>query len=113
MTLIPWLVFIGSAILEVGGDALIRKGLHGRGVLLIIAGVAALGSYGLLVNTVRWDFSKLLGVYIAVFAIVSVLWGRFIFRENIPTTTWVGIGVIALGGFIIQFGQTIVAYFGR
>jgi drug/metabolite transporter (DMT)-like permease len=35
---------------------------------------------------------------------VSVLFGKFAFRENIPGTTWLGLGVILLGGLIIQFG---------
>ena len=39
---------------------------------------------GLVVNLVKWDFSQLLGVYVAVFALVSILAGRFIFGEQIP-----------------------------
>ena len=99
-----WLVFIAAAILEVGGDALIRKGLRGSGLALIVAGFAALGCYGLVVNIVRWDFSRLLGVYVAVFAVISVLAGRVLFRENVPVSTWIGLAVIVAGGLIIQFG---------
>jgi small multidrug resistance family-3 protein len=54
---------------------------------------------------VKWDFSKLLGVYVAVFALISILWGRFVFKENIPISTWVGLTVIIAGGLIIQSGQ--------
>jgi small multidrug resistance family-3 protein len=64
-----------------------------------------LSFYGIAVNMVRWDFSKLLGVYVAVFATLAVLYGRFIFKEHIPPSTWVGIGVIILGGLIIQFAS--------
>ena len=64
-----------------------------------------LGCYGLVVNMVRWDFSKLLGVYVAVFALISILFGRFVFNENIPTATWIGLIVIICGGMIIQFGS--------
>ena len=99
-----WLVFIAAAILEVGGDALIRKGLRGSGLALIVAGFVALGCYGLVVNIVRWDFSRLLGVYVAVFAVISVLAGRVVFRENVPVSTWIGLAVIVAGGLIIQFG---------
>jgi len=99
-----WLVFIAAAILEVGGDALIRKGLRGSGLALIVAGFVVLGCYGLVVNIVRWDFSRLLGVYVAVFAVISVLAGRVVFRENVPISTWVGLAVIVAGGLIIQFG---------
>ena len=99
-----WLVFIAAAILEVGGDALIRKGLRGSGLALIVAGFAVLGCYGLVVNIVRWDFSRLLGVYVAVFAVISVLAGRVVFRESVPVSTWIGLAVIVAGGLIIQFG---------
>jgi drug/metabolite transporter superfamily protein YnfA len=105
MTYFAWVVFICAAILEVGGDAVVRKGLRGSGLMVILIGCAMLGSYGVVVNTVKWDFSKLLGVYVAVFAVISVLFGRFVFEENIPTATWIGLMVIICGGMIIQFGS--------
>jgi small multidrug resistance family-3 protein len=104
MTLVAWILFVIGALLEVGGDAVIRSGLRGGGTILILVGFAVLGSYGLIVNRVECDFSKLFGVYVCVFALVSVLFGKFVFRENIPGTTWLGLGVILLGGLIIQFG---------
>jgi len=99
-----WIIFLGSALLEVGGDAVVRKGLHGSKALIILAGGLMLACYGLLVNTVRWDFSKLLGVYVAIFALVSVMCGRFVFGESVPASTWVGLGIIIAGGLVIQFG---------
>jgi drug/metabolite transporter superfamily protein YnfA len=102
---LSWLVFVIAALLEVSGDAIIRKGLRSSGLFLIILGFVVLGCYGLVVNIVKWDFSKLLGVYVAVFAAISILFGRFVFKETIPTSTWAGLLVIALGGLIIQYGQ--------
>ncbi len=64
-----------------------------------------LAVYGLVVNSVKWDFSRLLGVYIAFFAVVSVLFGRFVFAETVPNTTWVGLALIVMGGALIQFGR--------
>lgn len=104
MTRLAWLVFLAAALLEVGGDAAIRKGLRGNSWLLVVSGFATLGGYGLIVNLVRWDFSRLLGVYVAVFAAVSVLAGRFVFRESVPASTWVGLALIVAGGLVIQFG---------
>ncbi len=98
-------VFLAAALLEVGGDAVIRKGLRGNAPTLIAAGFVMLGAYGLVVNTVRWDFSRLLGVYVTVFAVVSVLWGRFVFKEEVPAATWAGLLLIVAGGLVIQFGQ--------
>jgi drug/metabolite transporter superfamily protein YnfA len=103
--LFPWIVFVAAALLEISGDALIRKGLRSSGLLFIAIGIVALGCYGLIVNSLKWDFSKLMGVYIAVFALISILFGRFVFKESIQSSTWVGLVVIVLGGLIIQFGQ--------
>jgi drug/metabolite transporter (DMT)-like permease len=105
MTYLAWLIFIGAAILEVGGDAVVRKGLRGSGLIIILIGFAMLGCYGVVVNMVKWDFSKLLGVYVAVFACISILFGRFVFKENISLATWIGLAVIVCGGMIIQFGD--------
>jgi drug/metabolite transporter superfamily protein YnfA len=107
MTYLPWLIFIGAAVLEVGGDAVVRKGLRGSSLIVILAGFVMLGSYGVVVNTVKWDFSKLLGVYVAIFAIISVLFGRFVFEESIPNSTWIGLAVISCGAMIIQFGPRL------
>lgn len=105
LPLVAWVIFLAAAVLEVGGDALIRKGLRGNTLLWIIVGCTMLAVYGLVVNLVKWDFSKLLGVYVAVFAVVSVLAGRFLFEEDVSLSTWVGIGIIVVGGVVIQVGQ--------
>ncbi len=107
MTTVAWFIFIAAATLEVAGDAVIRKGLRGSAVWFIIAGFLMLGGYGVVVNTVKWDFSRLLGVYVAVFAVVSVLAGRFVFRETIPTATWLGLAIIVVGGAVIQAGPAL------
>ncbi|MGD0281955.1 MAG: hypothetical protein ABSB95_06295 [Dissulfurispiraceae bacterium] len=107
MTYLAWLIFIAAAILEVGGDAVVRKGLRGSSLIIILIGCSMLGSYGVVVNTVKWDFSRLLGVYVAIFALISILFGRFVFQENIPNSTWIGLAVIICGAMIIQFGNRL------
>ena len=104
MNIIAWLIFLVAAGLEMTGDSLVRRGLRGGGLFWIIAGCAFLSGYGLLVNSVKWDFSKLIGVYVAFFALASVLCGRFLLHEKIPPSTWIGLAVIIAGGLIIQFG---------
>jgi hypothetical protein len=84
MTFLAWFIFIGAAILEVGGDAVVRKGLRGSGLIIILIGFAMLGCYGVVVNMVKWDFSKLLGVYVAIFALISILFGRFDYELGLP-----------------------------
>ena len=61
MPVVAWLLFVAAAVLEVSGDAVIRRGLHGGHLGLIAIGCAMLGTYGATVNLVRWDFARLLG----------------------------------------------------
>ena len=105
MNLAAWLIFVMAAILEVGGDAVVRRGLRGRSAGWILLGCVALAAYGLVVNSVRWDFSKLLGVYVGFFALGSILFGKFVLRETIAPATWLGLALIILGGMVIQFGR--------
>jgi drug/metabolite transporter superfamily protein YnfA len=79
-TLLASSVMLVAAAFEVGGDAFIRAGLRGRGALLVAVGFAVLGSYGIIVNLLPMDFSRLLGAYVGFFAIVSILCGRLIFK---------------------------------
>jgi drug/metabolite transporter superfamily protein YnfA len=98
-------VLIGAAVLEVGGDSLIRKGMRGGGLALVGLGFVVLGSYGVLVNLLDINFSKLLGAYVGVFAVISVLVGRLTFRDHVPASTWAGLAVILGGSLIIHFGR--------
>lgn len=108
-----YLLFFVAAVLEVAGDAVVRRGLRGGGLLLIVLGFAMLGTYGIAVNLVPLDFARLLGAYVAIFAVTGVLVGRFVFRDMVPVSTWLGLSVIVLGGLIIQFGPTVAERFGR
>lgn len=98
-------VMLAAAVFEVGGDAMIRAGLRGYGWVLCGLGIATLGAYGLVVNLLAIDFSKLLASYVAFFAVVSVLFGRLLFAEIVPVSTWAGLSVILVGSAIIQFGH--------
>ena len=97
-------ILAAAALLEVGGDAAVRHGLRGAGVSAVIVGCALLAGYGLLVNSLSWDFSRLMGVYVAIFALVGVLIGHFIFREPISKSLGIGIALIVMGGLVIQKG---------
>ena len=106
MTFLAGLILIAAAVLEVGGDAVVRLGLRAGSPAIIFAGCLAVGCYGLVVNLIKWDFARLLGVYVAVFAMVSVLTGRFLFKEDIPISTWLGLAIIVAGkGVVIQYGK--------
>lgn len=109
MNMMAWSVFVIAALLEVGGDAVIRRGLRGHKIAIVLLGCATLGCYGLLVNSIRWDFSKLLGVYVGFFALVSVLFGWIVFREKIPASTWLGLALIMAGCMVVQFGRRLTS----
>ncbi len=93
-----------AAVLEVSGDFLMRVGLGGRrwGFL---AGALALVGYGLLVNQPAWGFGRTLGLYIAVFFIVSQLIAFITGGERPSPSLWLGGALIILGGLIIYAGQ--------
>lgn len=105
LPILAWLIFVGAAALEVGGDAVVRKGLRTSKWSFMAGGCLMLAAYGLVVNLVKWDFSKLLGVYVAIFALISVLASHFLFEEIVPVSTWLGLGIIVAGGLVIQFGS--------
>jgi len=95
-----------AAVLEIGGDALIRTGLAAARWPAIAAGGAALVAYGLVVNLNRSiDFGKLMGVYIAVFFVVSQLVSFAAFGER-PSIRMLAAGsLIVIGGVWIQLGS--------
>ncbi|HEY7682307.1 MAG TPA: hypothetical protein VH879_06660 [Gemmatimonadales bacterium] len=105
MTALPLIVLCVAAAFEVGGDAVIRTGLRGHRLLLTVVGMLMLALYGLVVNQLRWEFARLLGVYVGVFALTSVLVGRWIFGERPPPSTLVGLALILAGGAVIQLGK--------
>jgi drug/metabolite transporter superfamily protein YnfA len=97
-------VLFVAATCEVTGDAIIRSGLRERGWLIVALGVATLGAYGVIVNLLPFDFSKLLASYVGFFAAVSVFFGRVMFHDAVPFSTWFGLLVILVGSAIVQFG---------
>lgn len=105
MTVLLWFALLAAAALEVGGDLAIRRGMAQSRWWLIGAGMVVLGLYGYVVNRSPWDFSKLLGVYVAFFAVVAVLTGRFYLNEHVPQSTWLGLALIVAGGLVIHFGR--------
>lgn len=91
-----------AAVLEVGGDALVRWGLKGSKLGLPL-GAAVLFAYGLSVNLPKWDFGRLMGVYIALFFIVAQATSVLVFKEKLGTPALVGGVFIVAGGAVMTF----------
>lgn len=115
-------ILFAGALMEVYGDDRIRLGYEGRWSFILI-GAAVLAGYGLAVNLVnlalkyvfgseQWTLSELLGIYVAFFAFVSVLWDKRGLHEwklrqlfgSAPPRVWIGLAFIIVGGVIIQWG---------
>ena len=101
---LPALIFLAAATLEVTGDATIRAGLQTRSFGRVALGAILLAAYGLVVNLAPGDFSRLLGSYVAVFALLAVFVGWYRFGETLTPATCCGLALIVAGGLIVQWG---------
>ena len=93
-------ILVLASVLEVGGDALVRIGLHSYGYSLA-AGAFALFAYGVLVNQSGVDFNRLMGIYIAVFFVVSQTISLILFKQVPDDRLLLGGGFIVTGGLVI------------
>jgi small multidrug resistance family-3 protein len=100
------LTLVFAACLEVGGDALFRFGLRSGRWIGLGAGALLLVSYGLCVNLPRWDFGRLMGVYIALFFVVAQAVAVLIFHEKPGTPILVGGLLIVAGGLLMTFWRS-------
>ena len=100
MILKAFLTLVIASALEVGGDALVRLGLKGA-TYFLAAGALTLFAYGLVVNKSGLDFNRLMGVYIAIFFVVSQIISFVLFRQIPDDTIILGGGFIVAGGLLI------------
>jgi small multidrug resistance family-3 protein len=98
-----------AALLEAGGDALMRAGLRSQAirirVFLFCVAAVALFLYGLTVNAPPWDFGKLLGLYIVFFFVIAQGVSWVFFHQAPSPALWVGGGLIVAGGVVIAVFQ--------
>jgi drug/metabolite transporter superfamily protein YnfA len=93
-------ILILAAALEVGGDALVRIGLRGPAYWMAAGGLV-LFAYGVLVNLSGIDFNRLMGIYIAVFFVVSQVISLIFFKQVPDDRILLGGGFIVTGGLLI------------
>jgi len=103
------LILFTAALLEAGGDALVRYGLLATtGVvrfLFFLIGASVLFLYGYVVNSPPWKFGDLLGVYVVFFFVTAQLISYFAFGETPSKTLLLGGACILAGGVIISIGN--------
>ncbi len=72
----------------------------------IALGGAVLFGYGLMVNLTKWEFSRLLGVYLAVFFVVAQVAAVLVFRERLHAPVLAGGALIVAGGLVMTLWRT-------
>jgi hypothetical protein len=104
---IAYLLLLLAAILEAGGDAVVRLGLHRSSLSARLGyfagGAAILFAYGVAVNSPPWDFGKLLGIYVTLFFLVAQLINLLFFGVRPDLPILVGGALIVGGGLVITF----------
>lgn len=102
------LVLFLAAVLEAGGDALVRSALHTSATTTRLGffglGALVLFSYGYVVNKPAWDFGRLLGIYVVFFFLVAQAISWLVFNQR-PTTP------IAVGGALVVAGGVVMSVF--
>lgn len=103
----PFVLLLIAAMLEVLGDSFFQSALHRSAglprVMFIVVGALVLVLYGTTVNLPRWDFGKLLGVYVALFFICAQIVAKLRFHQATTLPVRLGGLLIVSGGLIISF----------
>lgn len=103
----PFLLLAFAAMLEVFGDACFQSGMYQstgtKRVGWFVGGTLVLVFYSLFVNTPKWDFGKLLGVYVVLFFVVAQIVAKLRFQQSPTPPVYVGGALIVLGGAVMTF----------
>jgi small multidrug resistance family-3 protein len=104
-TLTAYGILLLAAILEAGGDALVRLGLHNTAPSgrtgFFAGGAVVLFLYGLTVNAPSWDFGRLLGVYVTLFFVTAQVINFVVFHVKPGAPILVGGALIVAGGAVV------------
>jgi small multidrug resistance family-3 protein len=103
----PIVFLIIATILEVSGDAIIRKSIYNHtGIARItfgLIGTILLFGYGFMLNLAPIEFGKVVGLYIATLFVVWQIITFVIFKSTPSLPIVVGGVLIVAGGLIITF----------
>jgi len=97
-----------AAFLEAYGDSCFQSALYRTSgmsrALAFAGGAVSLAAYGLVVNAPRWEFGKLLGVYVVLFFLLAQIVARVKFGQAPTLPIWIGGALIVIGGAVITLG---------
>jgi len=97
-----------AAFLETYGDSCFQSALYRSSgmsrALAFAGGAVSLAAYGLVVNAPRWEFGKLLGVYVVLFFLLAQIVARVKFGQAPTLPIWIGGALIVIGGAVITLG---------
>jgi drug/metabolite transporter superfamily protein YnfA len=106
---ISMVLLLLAAVLEAGGDAFMRSGIHSptmaRRSLFFLVGGLVLTAYSYTVNAPPWNFGRLLGVYVACFFVVAQVIAWLAFAQKPSTSVLLGGLFIIAGGLIVSLGK--------
>lgn len=104
------LLLMAAAFLEAYGDSCFQSGLYRSSgtarAFAFLLGAVSLVCYGLVVNAPRWEFGKLLGVYVVFFFLCAQVIARVKFGQSLSTP-------VLLGGALITAGGVVISVFGH
>lgn len=96
-----------AAFLEAWGDSFFQVSFYrSNGIARILsfcAGTAVLAAYGSVVNVPRWDFGKLLGLYVVLFFIMAQVLNKIRFGQSPGAGIYAGGALVVAGGLVMAF----------
>jgi drug/metabolite transporter superfamily protein YnfA len=96
-----------AALLEAGGDAIVRRGREagqgGSRLAFFVAGALVLFAYGFVVNRPGWSFGRSLGIYVFLFFVVAQVLSWVVFHEPPGRGAYAGTVAFAIGAGLIYF----------
>lgn len=98
---------VAAAFLEAFGDSFFQAAFyHAAGwsrLTAAVAGVVVLAAYGSVVNLPRWDFGRLIGVYVVFFFLTAQVLNRIRFGHAPTASIYAGGALIVGGGMLMAF----------
>ena len=105
----PLVLLLIATVLEVSGDAIVRKALYAHAAAarlgLFLLGGLLLLCYGTALNLAPLEFNRVVGLYLATFFVVWQVIGYLVFRAVPTLPILVGGALIIIGGLVVTLWQ--------